>query len=61
MENNLEPSLDDLSVFLAVCEASGFRAAAKRLGLAPSNVSDTVARLTGREPRTLDQLLAAGS
>jgi len=45
MENNLEPSLDDLSVFLAVCEASGFRAAAKRLGLAPSNVSDTVARL----------------
>jgi DNA-binding transcriptional LysR family regulator len=45
MANNQEPSMDDLSVFLAVCEASGFRAAAKRLGIAPSNVSNTVARL----------------
>ena len=45
MENHREPSLDDLSVFLAVCEASGFRAAAKRLGLSPSKVSDTISRV----------------
>jgi DNA-binding transcriptional LysR family regulator len=45
MKNNREPSLDDLSVFIAVCDAKGFRAAAKRLGLAPSNVSDTITRL----------------
>ena len=40
-----EPSLDDLLVFLAVCEAKGFRAAATRLGRAPSNISDTVSRI----------------
>lgn len=45
MENNGDPSLDDLAVFLAVCEAAGFRAAAKRLGLSASNVSDTIARV----------------
>jgi DNA-binding transcriptional LysR family regulator len=45
MENHPDPSLDDLSVFLAVCEASGFRAAAKRLGLSPSKVSDTMTRV----------------
>jgi DNA-binding transcriptional LysR family regulator len=45
MKNNREPSLDDLAVFIAVCDAKGFRAAAKRLGLAPSNVSDTITRL----------------
>jgi DNA-binding transcriptional LysR family regulator len=45
MDNNSDPSLDDLSVFLAVCEASGFRAAAKRLGLSASNVSDTITRV----------------
>jgi len=45
MKNNREPSLDDLSVFIAVCDAKGFRAAAKRLGVAPSNVSDTITRL----------------
>ena len=45
MKNNREPSLDDLMVFLAVCETAGFRAAAKRLGLSPSNVSDTISRL----------------
>jgi DNA-binding transcriptional LysR family regulator len=45
MTNNQEPSLDDLSVFIAVCRANGFRAAAKRLGLSPSKVSDTIARL----------------
>jgi DNA-binding transcriptional LysR family regulator len=45
MNNNRDPSLDDLSVFLAVCEASGFRAAAKRLGRTASNVSDTITRV----------------
>ena len=45
MHNHPDPSLDDLSVFLAVCEASGFRAAAKRLGLSPSKVSDTITRV----------------
>lgn len=45
MKNNHEPSLDDLAVFLAVCKARGFRAAATRLGMSPSNVSDTIARI----------------
>lgn len=40
--------LDDLSVFLAVCEARGFRAAAKRLGLSSSTVSEKVAYLETR-------------
>lgn len=37
--------LDDMSVFLAVCEARGFRAAAKRLGLSPSTVSERIVQL----------------
>jgi DNA-binding transcriptional LysR family regulator len=37
--------LDDLSIFLAVLEARGFRAASKRLGLSPSTVSEKIARL----------------
>ena len=37
--------LDDLSLFLAVCEAKGFRAAAKRLGLSPSTVSERIMQL----------------
>jgi len=45
MTNNHEPSLDDLAVFLAVCSANGFRAAAKRLGLSPAKVSETITRL----------------
>jgi DNA-binding transcriptional LysR family regulator len=45
MANNPEPSLDELSVFLAVCSAGGFRAAAKRLGLSPSHVSETITRV----------------
>jgi len=45
MKNNAFPSFDDISVFLAVCKASGFRAAAKRLGVSPSNVSDTIKRI----------------
>jgi DNA-binding transcriptional LysR family regulator len=48
MKNNQEPSLDDLSVFLAVCSANGFRAAAKRLGLSPSHVSEIITRLETR-------------
>ena len=38
-------SLDDLAVFHAVVREGGFRAAARRLGLAPSKVSTTVARI----------------
>ncbi|KQQ33000.1 LysR family transcriptional regulator [Duganella sp. Leaf126] len=45
MENNREPSLDDLAVFLAVCSTGGFRAAAIRLGMSPSNVSDIIGRV----------------
>jgi DNA-binding transcriptional LysR family regulator len=45
MDYHRDPSLDDLSVFLAVCETSGFRAAAKRLGISASNVSDTITRV----------------
>lgn len=49
MTNNaLDPSLDDLSVFLAVTEAGGFRTAALRLGLSPSTVSETITRLERR-------------
>ena len=45
MKNSREPSLDDLLVFLAVCDTAGFRAAAKRLGMSPSKVSDTISRV----------------
>jgi len=41
MENNVSPN--DLQVFLMVLKEGGFRAAAKRLGVAPSKVSTTVA------------------
>lgn len=48
MPNNLErTSLDDLRVFLLVAEVGGFRLAARRLGLSPSTVSETVSRLEG--------------
>lgn len=43
MKNNVSPS--DLLVFLAVLNEGGFRAAAKRLGVAPSLVSTTVTRI----------------
>ena len=43
MKNNV--SIDDLRYFLAVLEEGGFRAAAKRLGVAPSHVSTTVTRI----------------
>jgi DNA-binding transcriptional LysR family regulator len=43
MENNVSPN--DLAVFLTVLREGGFRAAAKRLGVAPSKVSTTVSRI----------------
>jgi len=43
--NDGSVSFDDLRVFLAVVEAGGFREAARRLGLSPSTVSETVSRL----------------
>jgi DNA-binding transcriptional LysR family regulator len=39
------PSTDDLRIFLSVLEERGFRAAAKRLGIAPSKVSTTVSQI----------------
>lgn len=49
MANNDEGvNLDGLSVFLAVCETGGFRAAAKRLGLSPSTVSERIVLLETR-------------
>lgn len=46
MENNIP--LDDLAVFHAVIREGGFRAAAKRLGVAPSKVSTTISRVEAR-------------
>jgi DNA-binding transcriptional LysR family regulator len=43
MKNNVSPS--DLRVFLTVLSEGGFRAAANRLGVAPSKVSTTVSRI----------------
>jgi len=43
MKNNV--SADDLQVFLAVLAEGGFRAAAKKLGVAPSKVSTTISRM----------------
>ncbi|WP_108661314.1 LysR family transcriptional regulator [Acuticoccus kandeliae] len=48
MANNDGGPFDDLAVFLAVLETGGFRAAAKRLGRAPSTVSETITRLEAR-------------
>lgn len=45
MANNPDPSLDDLAIFLAVCSAGGFRAAARQLGMSPSHVSETINRI----------------
>ena len=39
------PSHDDLAIFLTVVREGGFRAASRRLGLAPSKVSTTVSRI----------------
>lgn len=46
--NDGNTSLDDLSVFLRVVEAQGFRAASKQLGLSPSTVSEKIAELERR-------------
>lgn len=43
MKNDV--SSDDLAVFLAVLDNGGFRAAATRLGVAPSKVSTTLSRI----------------
>jgi DNA-binding transcriptional LysR family regulator len=43
MKNNVLPN--DLQVFLTVLTEGGFRAAAMRLGIAPSKVSTTVSRI----------------
>jgi DNA-binding transcriptional LysR family regulator len=45
MPNNSDPSFDDLTIFLAVCTAGGFRTAARQLGLSPSHVSETITRI----------------
>ncbi len=41
----MKPDLGDLSAFLAVARAGGFRGAAKTLGVSPSGVSEAVRRL----------------
>jgi DNA-binding transcriptional LysR family regulator len=46
--NDDDYSFDDLSILLTVCELNGFRAAAKRLGLSPSTVSEKIALLETR-------------
>jgi DNA-binding transcriptional LysR family regulator len=43
MQNNV--STADLVVFITVLDAGGFRAAAKRMGVAPSKVSTTISRV----------------
>jgi DNA-binding transcriptional LysR family regulator len=43
MQNNVDPA--ELLVFLAVLDEGGFRAAAGRLGVAPSKVSTTISRI----------------
>jgi DNA-binding transcriptional LysR family regulator len=49
MPNNYPfPPMDDLAVFLAVSRGQGFRTAARWLGVSPSTVSETIARLEGR-------------
>ena len=45
MANNPPASLDELSVFLAIVRAGGFRDAARQLGVSPSTVSETLSRL----------------
>lgn len=41
-------SLDDLALFLAICQCEGFRDAGRKLGLAPSTVSERIQRLEQR-------------
>lgn len=48
MANSDDLPLDDLSIFLSVCETGGFRTTAKQLGLSPSTVSEKIALLETR-------------
>jgi DNA-binding transcriptional LysR family regulator len=48
MANSDHLPMDDLSIFLSVCETGGFRKTARRLGLSPSTVSEKVALLETR-------------
>lgn len=48
MANNDHLPLDDLSIFLSVCETAGFRKTATRLGLSASSVSEKIAALEAR-------------
>lgn len=48
MTNNDDPPLNELAIFLAICDEGGFRAAAKRLGLSAAHVSETMTRLERR-------------
>ncbi|WP_428943980.1 LysR family transcriptional regulator [Pantoea sp. FN060301] len=43
--NKRQPAMDDLSLFLAVFEENNFRAAARRLGLSPSTLSERISAL----------------
>ncbi|WP_174801653.1 LysR family transcriptional regulator [Martelella limonii] len=43
--NSILPSFDDLLTFLVITRTGGFRAAARRLGVSPSTVSETMTRL----------------
>lgn len=43
--NEDQPSFDDLSVFLDICDTGGFRTTAQRMRLSPSSVSERVKRL----------------
>src|SRR5438067_377070 len=45
MATPIDPSFDDLAIFLAVCDAGGFRSAARQLGMSPAHVSATIARI----------------
>ena len=45
VDNSRAPTLNDLAVFMAVFEGKGFRAAALRLGVSPSHVSNTITRV----------------
>lgn len=48
MANNDHPPMDDLNIFLSVCETGGFRTTARKLGLSPSSVSEKIAALETR-------------
>ncbi|NTF10738.1 LysR family transcriptional regulator [Agrobacterium rubi] len=45
---NSDASLDDISIFLSLCETGGFRKTATQLGLSPSTVSEKITSLEQR-------------